>query len=87
MVLQELAEQHLSKAIALDPDSAAAAIELGNFALQRHQTEQALHWYELARKDVAAEDTDLLPDIERQIQSVRADTSGTAVPMRNPMKE
>ena len=48
---QKLVEQYLLKTVALDPSSATVAIELGNFALGRHETEQALRWYELARKE------------------------------------
>ena len=62
-----------------------AAIELGNFALGRGETEQALHWYELARNDAAAEDPDILVDIDRQIELVKG--GGTVPPLRNPGKE
>ncbi len=79
-------EQILLKSIALDPDSAIAAIELGNFALGRHETEQALRWYELARNDAAVQNPDVLVDVERQIQLVRSAPSGTP-PLRNPVKE
>ena len=82
---KKLVEQFLLKAIALDSDSPVAAIELGNFALGRGETEQALHWYELARKDAAAEDPDILPDIDRQIELVKG--GGTVPPLRNPGKE
>ena len=84
---KKLAEQYLLKAVALDPNSAGAAIELGNFALGRRETEQALRWYELAGKDAAAQDPDILPDVDRQIQLVKAAPSGTVLPLRNPMKE
>ena len=83
---KKLVEQYLLKAIALDPNSAIAAIELGNFALGRHETEQALHWYELARKDAAAENPDVLAAVEREIQVVKSAPSG-APPLRNPVKE
>ena len=83
---KKLVEQYLLKAIALDPDSAIAAIELGNFALGRHETEQALRWYELARKDAAAENPDVLAAVEQQIQVVKSTPSG-APPLRNPVKE
>ncbi len=82
---QKLVEQYLLKTVALDPSSATVAIELGNFALGRHETEQALRWYELARKDAAADDPDILPDVERQIQLVRS--TALAPPLRNPVKE
>jgi 4-amino-4-deoxy-L-arabinose transferase-like glycosyltransferase len=84
---KKLAEQYLLKTVALDTSSAAVAIELGNFALGRRETEQALHWYELARKDAAADDPDIVPDIEQQIQLVKAVPSGAAPPLRNPVKE
>ena len=80
-------EQYLLRSIALDPDSAIAAIELGNFALGRRQSESALQWYELARKD-AAEEPDLLADVEQQIHAVRNEPPGSVVaPLRNPGKE
>ncbi len=82
---QKLVEQYLLKTVALDPSSATVAIELGNFALGRHETEQALRWYELARKDAAADDPDILPDVDRQIQLVRS--TAFAPPLRNPVKE
>jgi len=84
---KKLAEQYLLKAIALDPDSAIAAIELGNFALGRNETEQALHWYELAGKAAAVDNPDVLAAVERQIQVVRSAPSGIALPLRNPVKE
>jgi hypothetical protein len=84
---KKLAEQYLLKAIALDPDSAIAAIELGNFALARNETEQALHWYELAGKAAAVDNPDVLAAVERQIQVVRSAPSGIALPLRNPVKE
>jgi hypothetical protein len=78
----------LLKAAALDPSSAIAAIELGNFALGRHETEQALHWYELARNDAAVENPDVVAVVEQQIQVVRSAPSGMASPpLRNPVKE
>jgi hypothetical protein len=84
---KKLIEQYLLRSIALDPESAIAAIELGNFALGRRETEQALHWYELARKD-AADEPDILLDVERQIASVRSSPPGAVVaPLRNPGKE
>jgi hypothetical protein len=85
---KKLAERYLLKTIALDPNSAPAAIELGNFALGRRETGQALHWYELARKDAVADDHDILVDVERQIQLVKSAPPGTAAaPLRNPVKE
>jgi hypothetical protein len=83
---RKLIEQYLLRSIALDPDSAPAAIELGNFALGRRENEQALHWYELARKD-AADEPDILTDVERQIQLVRSSPPGTVPLLRNPGKE
>jgi hypothetical protein len=85
---KKLVEQYFLKAITLDPNSAIAAIELGNFALGRHETEQALHWYELARKDAAIDNPDVLVEVERQIQLVRSAPLGTPPPpLRNPGKE
>jgi hypothetical protein len=83
---KKLMEQYLLRSIALDPDSALAAIELGNFALGRGETQQALHWYELAQKD-AADEQDILGDVERQIQLVRTAPTGTVSALRNPAKE
>jgi Dolichyl-phosphate-mannose-protein mannosyltransferase len=83
---RKLVEQYLLKSIALDPDFAPAAIELGNFALGRREIGQALHWYELARKD-AADQPDILVDVERQIQRVKSAPPGTVAPLRNPDKE
>jgi lipopolysaccharide biosynthesis regulator YciM len=83
---KKLMEQYLVRSIALDPDSAPAAIELGNFALGRGETQQALHWYELAQKD-AADEPDILGDVERQIQLVRTAPAGTVSALRNPAKE
>jgi Dolichyl-phosphate-mannose-protein mannosyltransferase len=84
---KKLIEQYLLRSIALDPESAIAAIELGNFALGRRETEQALRWYELARKD-AANEPDILSDVERQIALVRSAPLGSVVaPLRNPGKE
>jgi hypothetical protein len=83
---KKLMEQYLLRSIALDPESAPAAIELGNFALGRGETQQALHWYELARKD-AADEPDILVDVERQIQLVRTAPAGTVSALRNPAKE
>lgn len=82
---KRLVEQFLLKAIALDSHSLTAAIELGNFALGRSETEQALHWYGLARMDAAADDPDLLHDINRQIELIKG--GGTVPPLRNPSKE
>ena len=86
---QKLIEQYLQKAIVLDSESTSAAIELGNFALRRGETAPALRWYELARKDaVAADDPDVLKDVEQQIQRVEGAPVGTLVPvLRNPSKE
>jgi Dolichyl-phosphate-mannose-protein mannosyltransferase len=83
---KKLMEQYLLRSIALDPDSAPAAIELGNFALGRGETQQALQWYELAQKD-AADEPDILGDVERQIQLVRTAPAGTVSALRNPAKE
>jgi hypothetical protein len=84
---KKLLEQYLLRSIALDPTSAIAAIELGNFALGRRETEQALHWYELARKD-AADEPDILLDVEHQIALIRSSPPGAVVaPLRNPGKE
>jgi hypothetical protein len=82
----KLIEQYLLRSIALDPDSAPAAIELGNFALARRETAKALHWYELAQKD-AAQQPDILIDVERQIQLVKTAPPGTVSALRNPAKE
>jgi hypothetical protein len=82
----KLIEQYLLRSIALDPDSAPAAIELGNFALGRRETKKALDWYELARKD-AADEPDILMDVERQIQLVKTAPPGTVSALRNPAKE
>jgi hypothetical protein len=83
---QKLIEQYLLRSIALDPDSAPAAIELGNFALGRRETEKALQWYALAQKD-AAQQPDILMDVERQIRLVKTAPPGTVSPLRNPAKE
>jgi hypothetical protein len=83
---QKLIEQYLLRSIALDPDSAPAAIELGNFALGRHETEKALQWYALAEKD-AAQQPDILLDVERQIERVKAGPPGSVSALRNPAKE
>jgi Dolichyl-phosphate-mannose-protein mannosyltransferase len=84
---QKLIEQYLQRSIALDPEYAPAAIELGNFALRRGESNQALHWYELARKD-AADEPDVLTDVQQQIQKVKSAPAGTLVPvLRNPAKE
>jgi len=83
---QKLIEQYLLRSIALDPDSAPAAIELGNFALGRRETEKALQWYALAQKD-AAQQPDILMDVERQILLVKTAPPGTVSPLRNPAKE
>jgi hypothetical protein len=83
---QKLMEQYLLRSIALDPDSAPAAIELGNFALSRGEKAKALDWYELAQKD-AAQQPDILTDVQRQIQMVSNAPPGTVLPMRNPAKE
>ena len=83
---KKLAERYLLRTIELDPESEVTAIELGNFALGRGETEQALHWYELARKD-AVHDPDVLVDVERQIQLVKSDPGGMVPPLRNPVKE
>jgi 4-amino-4-deoxy-L-arabinose transferase-like glycosyltransferase len=82
---KKIVEQFLLKAIALDSHSPLAAIELGNFALGRRETEQALHWYELARNDASAEDPDIVADIDQQIELVKG--GGTVPPLRNPGKE
>jgi Dolichyl-phosphate-mannose-protein mannosyltransferase len=82
----KLIEQYLLRSIALDPDSAPAAIELGNFALGRRETEKALQWYSLAQKD-AAQQPDILMDVERQIQLVKTAPAGTVPALRNPAKE
>jgi hypothetical protein len=82
----KLIEQYLLRSIALDSDSAPAAIELGNFALGRRETKKALDWYELARKD-AADEPDILMDVERQIQLVKTAPPGTVSALRNPAKE
>jgi hypothetical protein len=83
---QKLMEQYLRRSIALDPDSAPAAIELGNFALGRGEKQRALDWYELARKD-SIQQPDILMDVERQIQIVSNAPPGTVPPLRNPAKE
>jgi Dolichyl-phosphate-mannose-protein mannosyltransferase len=83
---RKLMEQYLLRSIALDPDSAPAAIELGNFALGRRETEKALQWYALAEKD-AAQQPDILMDVERQIERVKAGPPGTVSALRNPAKE
>ena len=84
---QKMIEQYLLKSIALDPETASVAIELGNFALGRRENQQALRWYELARKD-ATTDPDILEDVERQIQRVVSAPAGTVIPaMRNPSRE
>ena len=84
---QAMIEQYLQRSIALDPDSAPAAIELGNFALRRRENQQALRWYELAQKDAATE-PDILADVQQQIQRVKSAPAGTLVPtLRNPAKE
>jgi hypothetical protein len=82
----KLIEQYLLRSIALDSDSAPAAIELGNFALGRRETEKALQWYELAQKD-AAQQPDILVDVEQQIERVKAGPPGTVSALRNPAKE
>ena len=82
----KLIEQYLLRSIALDPDSAPAAIELGNFALARRETDKALQWYALAQKD-AAQQPDILMDVERQIQLVKTSPPGTVPALRNPAKE
>ncbi len=84
---QKMMEQYLQRSIALDPESAPVAIELGNFALRRGENKDALRWYELARKDAAGE-PDILRDVEQQIQRVASAPAGTLVPvLRNPSKE
>jgi hypothetical protein len=83
---QKLMEQYLLRSIALDPDSAPAAIELGNFALRRGEKQKALDWYGLAQKD-SAQQPDILMDVERQIQMVSNAPPGTVPPLRNPAKE
>jgi hypothetical protein len=84
---QKMIEQYLQRSIVLDSESAPAAIELGNFALRRGETHQALQWYELARKD-AADEPDILTDVEQQIERVKSEPIGTLVPvLRNPAKE
>jgi len=45
-----------------------------------------LQWYELAQKD-AADEPDILGDVERQIQLVRTAPAGTVSALRNPAKE
>jgi Dolichyl-phosphate-mannose-protein mannosyltransferase len=83
---QKLMEQYLLRSVALDPDSAPAAIELGNFALRRGEKQKALEWYELAEKD-SSQQPDILMDVERQIQTVSNAPPGTVPPLRNPAKE
>ena len=84
---QKMIERYLQRSIALDPEAAPVAIELGNFALRRGENQQALHWYELALKDAATE-PDILKDVEQQIQRVVSAPAGTLVPvLRNPAKE
>jgi hypothetical protein len=83
---QKLIEQNLLRSIALDPDSAPVAIELGNFALRRGETKKALDWYALAQKD-AAQEPDILMDVEQQIQRVKTAPPGTVSALRNPAKE
>ncbi len=84
---KKLLERYLLRSIALDPTYTPAAIELGNFALGRRETGEALQWYELARKDAAGE-PDVLVDIEREIALVKASPPGAVVaPLRNPSKE
>ncbi len=83
---KKMMEQYLLRSMALDPDSAPAAIELGNFALGRGETQQALHWYELAQKD-AADEPDILGDVKRQIERVKTAPPGTVSALRNPAKE
>jgi dolichyl-phosphate-mannose-protein mannosyltransferase len=82
----KLVEQYLLRSIHLDPDSAAAAIELGNFALGRGEREKALQWYALAQKD-AANQPDIQSDIEHQMQIVKNAPPGMVPPLRNPSKE
>jgi hypothetical protein len=84
---QKKIEQYLQRSIALDSESAPVAIELGNFALRRGENQQALQWYELARKNAATE-PDILKYVDQQIQRVAAAPAGTLVPvLRNPAKE
>ena len=61
-------------------------IELVNFALARRETAKALEWYALAQKD-AAEQPDILVDVERQIQLVKTSPPGTVPALCNPAKE
>ncbi|MGB8536112.1 MAG: glycosyltransferase family 39 protein [Acidobacteriaceae bacterium] len=82
----KLIEQYLLRSISLDSESAEAAIELGNFALGRRDTDQALHWYALAQKD-AVEEPDVLADVEREIQLVKSSPPGSVPLLRNPYKE
>jgi hypothetical protein len=83
---RKLAERYLMRVVQLDPEAVSAWVELGNFALERHEKQAALEDYARALNN-EKHDPDVRADIERQIAVVKASTSPDIAPMRNPNKE
>lgn len=83
---RKLAEQYLLSAIALDPKTTSAAVELGNFSVGRKDRGKALEWYRLAWK-AADTSPDVRSDLQRQIDFISSAPLDEVKPMRNPSLE
>jgi len=83
---RKLAEKYFQRAVQLNAEAVSAWIELGNFALERHERAAALQDFENALKN-EKHDADVRADIVRQIEIVRNSTTDEIPPMRNPSKE
>jgi hypothetical protein len=77
------AENYMKRGLALNPQMWPAAIELGNFALKRHQRDEAIAQYQRVFGSKFLTD-DIRHEVQHQIDQVRA---GSDKPMRNPALE
>jgi tetratricopeptide (TPR) repeat protein len=82
----KLAESYFQRAVKLNPEIVPAWIELGNFALRRHQRDQALNLYQQALLN-ETHSPDVRADIAKQIALVKNSTSKEIPPMRSPAEE
>ena len=83
---RKLAERYLLQASALDRDDAIAPVELGNFAAERKERDNALRWYQSAWNN-ARFSPEAQMQIGRQIEKVRTAATAELKPMRNPFRE
>jgi hypothetical protein len=78
------AEALIRRVIELEPKDYTAAIDLGNFALQRHEIPEALSWYRNALINAPPQ---FKANISEQIARLSSGSGATVHPLHNPSQE